>query len=82
MVAASLLLVFLIIGAGLLALIVFFIALFQGFFDQPGQQAEIIFDEADLRLWRPWETPSQLADRRHRYGPLLSPTPGEWGGAE
>jgi len=48
---------------------------------QPGGNAWLVFDETDLRLYRPWETPSQQAERRSAHGDLLTPPPGEWGGA-
>ncbi|MFW6078962.1 MAG: cbb3-type cytochrome oxidase assembly protein CcoS [Gemmatimonadota bacterium] len=54
----------------------------RGHFDGLREQANVIFDERDLRLERPWETEAQREERSASHGPPLEPAPGEWGGAE
>ncbi len=66
---------------GFLALAAFAWAWRRGQFHELRRQAHVIFDDRDLRLERPWETPDQRAEREERYGPLIEPSPGEWGGA-
>ena len=66
---------------GLIALGAFVWAWRRGQFRELDRQAHVIFDERDLRLERPWETADQRAEREARYGPLVEPSPGEWGGA-
>ena len=53
----------------------------RGFFHDLDAQARVIFEPADLRLERPWETPVQRLERETVHGPPLRPPPGEWGGA-
>lgn len=45
------------------------------------EQAMVIFDDGDLSLQRDWETETQRAERRLRYGEPQPPRPGQWGGA-
>lgn len=66
---------------GILALAAFAWAWRRGQFDALDRQARVIFDEVDLRLERPWETPGQRAEREAHYGSPIEPAPGEWGGA-
>ena len=75
------LLISLVFGLGWLGLILFGVALWRGAFDGTREQANIIFESADLRLYRPWETPRQLTERRRAHGELIPPAPGEWGGS-
>lgn len=65
---------------GIIALGAFAWAWRRGHFDRLDRQAHIIFDERDMRLERPWESERQRARREARYGPLIEPSPGEWGG--
>ena len=53
----------------------------RGFFRDLDGQSRIIFDERDWQLSRPWESDAERGKRALVYGPLLVPTPGEWGGA-
>lgn len=55
-------------------------AFWVGAFESLEEQARCIFDERDLRMRRPWETPGQARERRRLYGGPLEPGPGEWGG--
>ena len=45
------------------------------------RQAQVILDDRDVRLERPWETPDQQAARVAAYGAPLRPRPSEWGAA-
>ena len=75
------LLITLVFGLGCIGLLVFGFAIWRGAFDTTRDQANVIFDPADFRLYRPWETPRQLTERRTVHGELLPPAPGEWGGS-
>lgn len=65
-------------GIGLLA---FAWAWRRGHFEQLDAQSRVIFEERDYRLQRPWESPAQQEERHRRFGALVTPEPGEWGGA-
>jgi hypothetical protein len=65
----------------LLAALVLFWAWRRGFFRDLDAQSRVIFAPADFRLERPWESPVQRLERETRYGALVEPPPGEWGGA-
>ena len=53
----------------------------RGFFRDLEGQSRVIFEERDWQLARPWESDGEQLDRTLAHGPLLAPTPGEWGGA-
>ena len=53
----------------------------RGFFDDLDAQSKVIFEPSDWRTERPWETAEQRRARMDAYGPLVSPSPGDWGGA-
>jgi nitrogen fixation-related uncharacterized protein len=63
------------------ALVGFSWAWSRGHFGELEAQGRVILTDRDLRLERPWEPPEQQAEREARYGSLLPPYPGEWGGA-
>ncbi|HEX7049046.1 MAG TPA: cbb3-type cytochrome oxidase assembly protein [Longimicrobiales bacterium] len=66
---------------GCVALAAFAWAWRAGHLDDFDAQARVIFEPRDWRLERPWEGPAERAEREARYGPLIPPEPGEWGGA-
>jgi nitrogen fixation-related uncharacterized protein len=55
-------------------------AMRRGFFGNLDAQALAVFDDDDLRVERPWESTAERGEREHRYGPLVRPSRGEWGG--
>ncbi|MFN7145650.1 MAG: hypothetical protein ACK4YP_17875 [Myxococcota bacterium] len=63
------------------AIVLFVVAWARGAFDVGPEAAMEPLDAEDLRLARPWETPTQAAERVARHGPPVAPAPGEWGGA-
>jgi len=68
---------------GLLTVAVFFLAWKRGQFDRISQQALLPLDDDDVSVARPWETPSQRAERVEEFGPpAKGSTPGIWGGAQ
>jgi cbb3-type cytochrome oxidase maturation protein len=69
------------LGLGLLALAAFAWGWWRGQFHDLQTQARVIFEPRDDRLERPWETPAQRAERTREFGPLISPSAGEWGGS-
>jgi nitrogen fixation-related uncharacterized protein len=77
---------FAVIVAGLLvsglALLAFVWGWWRGQFSHLDRQTAVIFESRDLVIARPWESPQQHADRALRYGDLVAPAGGEWGGAE
>ena len=56
-------------------------AMRRGFFGNLDKQALAVFDDDDLRIARPWESPAERSEREHRYGPAVLPSGGEWGGS-
>ena len=56
-------------------------AMRRGFFGNLDKQALAVFDDDDLRIARPWESPAERGEREHRYGPAVLPSGGEWGGS-
>ncbi len=66
----------LLVAAGLL-LVAFRLRQFEGL----ARQATSIFDDRDMRLARPWETPAQKHERVAAHGQAIPPDRGEWGGA-
>ncbi len=68
------------LGVG--ALVAFAWAWRRGQFADLDRQAQVLFDDRDLRLDRPWESVRQRSDRRVAVGELLAPALGEWGGAD
>ena len=54
----------------------------RGFFRDLGAQSRVIFEPRDWRVERPWEGPAERLTREVAHGPLVTPAPGEWGGAE
>jgi nitrogen fixation-related uncharacterized protein len=56
-------------------------AMRRGFFGNLDKQALAVFDDDDLRMARPWESPAERSEREHRYGPAIFPSGGEWGGS-
>jgi hypothetical protein len=81
MIADSPTLIALVLGLGFIALAGFLYCIFRGWLDSHRGAADVVFDEIDLRTFRPWETSDQLAARRESNGKLSPPAPGEWGGA-
>lgn len=65
----------------LLGALVLFWAWRRGFFDDLDAQSKVIFEPSDWRTERPWETATQRSERAEAFGPLVAPSPGEWGGA-
>jgi nitrogen fixation-related uncharacterized protein len=65
----------------LLAALVMLWAWRRGFFDDLDAQSKVIFEPSDWRTERPWETDEQRSERARAFGPLVAPSPGEWGGA-
>src|SRR5690606_39069646 len=61
------------LALGVGALAVFAWSWRRGLFDDIPGQAELVFDERDHRLERPWETAEQKEERRRRYGELIAP---------
>ena len=53
----------------------------RGFLDDLAAQSRVIFDDDDMRLARPWETPGEQLEREAAYGELKQAPPGSWGGA-
>jgi hypothetical protein len=74
-------LISLVFGLGIVGLVIFGVAFARGAFDAIRDQADVLFEPEDLRLFRPWETPRQLSERRAAHGVLIPPAPGEWGGS-
>jgi hypothetical protein len=68
---------------GLLTVAVFIWAWHRGHFNSIPRQALIPLDGDDMRTSRPWETPSQRAERVEEFGPPApAVTPGVWGGTQ
>lgn len=63
------------------ALAAFAWAFRRGQFDHLDYQANVILDEQDLRMERPWESEHQKLERRLQHGSPLEPSAGEWGGS-
>lgn len=78
---ASLTVILLVLGLGLLGFALLAWAFKAGQFDEMDAQAMLPFDNADLRYERPWENPAQRAERAAAYGELIPPKKGEWGEA-
>lgn len=66
---------------GVIALAAFGWAWRVGAFRHLDRQAQVILDDRDVRLERPWETPDQRTARVTAYGAPLQPRPSEWGAA-
>jgi nitrogen fixation-related uncharacterized protein len=61
--------------------LVMFWAYRRGLFRDLDAQSRVIFDERDLRVARPWESPVERLTREVRHGAPEPAAPGEWGGA-
>lgn len=61
--------------------LVLFWAWRRGLFRDLGGQSRVIFEQRDLRLERPWESPVDRLTREVAHGPAEAAEPGEWGGA-
>jgi hypothetical protein len=82
MLPSSLVVVLTGLALGALALLAFAWGWWRGHFSNLDEQSRVIFEPRDYLVERPWETPEQRAERIARYGELLQPDLGEWGGAE
>lgn len=54
----------------------------RGLFRDMEGQSRVIFEPRDMQLDRPWESPPDRLTREVAYGRLLTPSAGEWGGAD
>jgi cbb3-type cytochrome oxidase maturation protein len=80
MLAASGVLILLSILVGIVGFGFLVWGLLNGQFDELEAQAMVPLDEEDLRLLRPWETPSQCEQRVRDHGTLLQARDSDWGG--
>ncbi|WP_018985523.1 cbb3-type cytochrome oxidase assembly protein CcoS [Methylophilus methylotrophus] len=58
---------------GLPTLLLLFMSIRAGHFDQLDQAAHMPFDEEDLRYLRPWESDAQRFERVRQHGAALAP---------
>lgn len=73
MFADSLYVVLLGLMVGLPTLLFLFAAYKGGHFNAPDQASMSIFDEEDLRIFRPWESYMQRTERIRTYGATIYP---------
>lgn len=81
MLPTSIAIALMVVGMGGVTLWLFAWAFWSGQFDELDRQARLVFEEGDLQVAREWENEAQSLARRARYGRLIPPSPGEWGGA-